>query len=87
MKTIMSALAASMLLAGLAAPASAETFSITSVVEEVAKDPVGEISRFAKEGKFAPKRDDDDEYIADKRETGSEGWWQQMDRERRGGRR
>ena len=29
----------------------------------------------------------DDEFIAEKRQFGSSAWWQQMDREGRGGRR
>ncbi len=89
MKTIMSALAVSMLAAALAAPASAEV-SIPSIAGQYAGKYIGtqsvETGKYVKLRRYAP-RTDSEEFIAESRETGSSGWWQQMDREQRGGRR
>jgi hypothetical protein len=83
MKTIMSALAASLLLAGAAAPASAET-DVTEIVREYVKVPSSEQTREAKVRRYVPEQI---EYQADKLPTGTSDWWRQMDREQRGGRR
>jgi hypothetical protein len=88
MKTIMSALAVSVLAVGLAAPASAEV-SIPSIAGQYAGKYVGSqnvetSNKYVKLPRYAPR---DEEYIAESRETGSGGWWRQMDREGRGGRK
>ena len=86
MKTIMSALALSVLAAGFAAPASAD-YRIPSVVAPYVDKYVGsgnvEGGRYVKLRRFATQ----DEYIADSKPVGTSSWWQQMDREQRGGRR
>jgi hypothetical protein len=83
MKTIIGAFAACVLLAGIAAPASAET-DVTEIVREYVKLPSSELPREVDVRRFLPRQK---EYIADKLPTGSSDWWQQMDREGRGGRR
>jgi hypothetical protein len=86
MKTIMSALALSVLATGFASPASAD-YRIPSVASQYVDKYVGsgnvDSSRYAKVRRFSYQ----DEYIADTRPVGTSGWWQQMDREQRGGRR
>lgn len=83
MKIIMSALAACVLLAGIAAPANADQ-RLRSVVEDYVKLPDAEKGNYVKLPRNVPRQI---EHIADSLDTGSSGWWQQMDRERRGGRR
>ena len=84
MKTIMGALAASLLLAGAAAPANADTDELVEVVREYVRVPSSELTREVKIRRTIPEQI---EYQADKLPVGSSEWWQQMDRERRGGRR
>ena len=84
MKTIMGALAASLLLAGAAAPASADTDELIEVVREHVRVPTSEPTRDLKIRRYVPEQM---EYQADKLPVGSSEWWQEMDRERRGGRR
>jgi hypothetical protein len=82
MKTIMGALAASLLLA--ATPARADTDELVEMVREYVRVPTSEPTREAKIRRYIPEQI---EYQADKLPVGSSEWWQQMDRERRGGRR
>ena len=84
MKTIMGALAASLLLAAAATPASADTEELIEVVREYVRVPTSEPTRDVKVRRYVPEQI---EYQADKLPVGSSEWWQQMDRERRGGRR
>ena len=84
MKTIMGALAAGLLLAGTAAPANADTEELIEVVREYVRVPTSELTRDVKVRRYVPEQM---EYQADKLPVGSSEWWQQMDRERRGGRR
>ena len=84
MNTIMGALAASLLLAGAAAPASADTEELIEVVREYVRVPTSEPTRDVKIRRYVPEQM---EHQADKLPVGSSEWWQQMDRERRGGRR
>ena len=84
MKTIMGALAASLLLAGAAAPANADTEELVEVVRDYVRVPTSESTRGVKLPRTIPKQI---EYQADELPVGSSEWWQQMDRERRGGRR
>ena len=84
MKTIMGALAASLLLVGAAAPASADTDELVEIVREYVRVPTSEPTRDVKIRRYIPEQM---EYQADKLPVGSSEWWQQMDRERRGGRR
>ena len=84
MKTIMGALAASLLLAGAAAPANADTDELVEVVREYVQVPSSELTREVKIRRYLPEQI---EYQTDKLPVGSSEWWQQMDRERRGGRR
>ena len=83
MKMIMGALAASLLLAGAAAPASAET-DVTEIVREYVKEPSSVETRDVKLRRYIPEQI---EYQADKLPVGTNEWWRQMDREQRGGRR
>ena len=83
MKMIMAALTASLLLAGAAAPASAET-DVTEIVREYVKVPSSVESRDVRVRRYVPEQI---EHEADKLPVGSSEWWRQMDRERRGGRR
>jgi len=84
MKTIMGALAAGLLLAGTAAPATADTDELVEIVREYVRVPTSEPTRDVKIRRYIPEQM---EYQADKLPVGSSEWWQQMDRERRGGRR
>ena len=84
MKTIMGALAAGLLLAGAAAPANADTDELVEVVREYVRVPTSEPARDLKIRRYIPSQI---EYQADELPVGSSEWWQQMDRERRGGRR
>ena len=83
MKTIMGALAASLLLAAAALPTGAEA-QVPDIVRQYVKVPDAEQGKYVDVRKRIPRQP---EYIADKMETGSGEWWRQMDRERRGGRR
>jgi hypothetical protein len=82
MKMIMSALAASVLLAVAAAPAGAE--EVSDIVRQYVNTSGVENGKYVKVRKYVPRQP---VYIADDLEVGSKEWWQQMDRERRGGRR
>ena len=73
MKGIVPGLVALSLAAALAAPATAATTSKK-------KHRVVHQETYA-----APRSDTYQEFIADKRRYGSGSWWQQMDREGRGG--
>jgi hypothetical protein len=84
MKTIMGALAAGLLLAGTAVPANADTEELVEIVREYVRVPTSEPTRDVKIRRDIPEQI---EYQADKLPVGSSEWWQQMDRERRGGRR
>jgi len=84
MKTIMGALAAGLLLAGTAAPATADTDELVEIVREYVRVPTSEPTRDVKIRRYIPEQM---EYQADKLPVGSSEWWQQMDREHRGGRR
>jgi hypothetical protein len=83
MKMIMSALAASVLLAGGVSPASAET-DVTEIVREYVKVPSSVETRDVRVRRYIPEQI---EYQADKLPVGTNDWWRQMDREQRGGRR
>ena len=83
MKMIMAALTASVLLAGAAAPASAET-EVTEIVREYVQVPSSELTRVVKVRRYVPEQI---EHQADKLPVGTNDWWRQMDREQRGGRR
>ena len=84
MKMIMGGLAACLLLAGAAAPANADTDELVEIVREYVKVPTSEPTRDLKICRYIPEQI---EYQADELPVGSSEWWQQMDRERRGGRR
>ena len=84
MKTIMGALTASLLLAGAAAPASADTDELIEIVREHVNVPSSKTTQGIKVRRYVPEQM---EHQADKLPVGSSEWWQQMDRERRGGRR
>jgi hypothetical protein len=83
MKMIMAALTASALLAGFAAPASAET-EMTVVGSEYMQAPSAAAIKRVKMRRYV---DQQIEYDANKLPVGTGIWWQQMDRESRGGRR
>ena len=83
MKMIMAALTASALLAGFAAPASAET-EMTVVGSEYMQAPSAAAIKRVKMRRYVERQI---EYDANKLPTGTGIWWQQMDREGRGGRR
>ena len=83
MKMILAALTASALLAGIAAPASAET-DLAIVAGEYVKQPSSERSTGMNSRRYVTRQI---EYDANKLPTGTGIWWQQMDREGRGGRR
>jgi hypothetical protein len=83
MKMIMSAVTVVLALAGVAAPASAGPRG-PGIVEQYVVVPGGEEVKYVKWRRYIPRQG---EYIADTLPTGSSAWWQQMDRERRGGRR
>ena len=85
MKTIMGALGlAGLLLAGAAVPASADTDELVEIVRDYVRVPTSEPARDLKIRRYIPSQI---EYQADELPVGSSEWWQQMDRERRGGRR
>lgn len=85
MKTILGALAAATLLAGLAVPASAEA------VDDTVTIPSAEYVRLlrAQRAKEMWRRQVERqiEYDSTRLRIGTDAWWQQMDREQRGGRR
>jgi len=82
MKTIMVALTAAALLAGVA-PASAET-DVEMIAEELAKVAGPEVGKFMKERRFVPRELDIDD---DKPSFGSQDWWREIERDQRGPRR
>jgi hypothetical protein len=85
MKTIMAALGlAGLLLAGAAAPASADTDELVEIVREHVQLPRTDLTSDIKIRRYLPEQV---EQLADELPVGSSEWWQQMDRERRGGRR
>jgi hypothetical protein len=84
MKTIIGALAAGLLLAGAAAPAHADTDELVEIVREYVRVPTSAPTPDLKIRRYLPEQI---EYQADELPVGSSEWWQQMDRERRGGRR
>ena len=85
MKTIMGALGlAGLLLAGAAVPASADTDDVVEIMREYVQPPRSDLTSEIKIRRFIPEQI---EYQADELPVGSSEWWQQMDRERRGGRR
>jgi len=83
MKMIVAALAASTLLAGVSAPASAESY-VTIPSEEYARLQQAEKGKQMKWRRYVERQM---VYDADRLPIGTEIWWQQMDREQRGGRR
>ena len=83
MKTIMQALVALAVLGGIAAPASAETY-VTMSAEAYARLPASEKRKYEVVRRHVPRQI---EYDASTLPTGTGIWWQQMDREQRGGRR
>ena len=83
MKMFMAALTASALLAGLAAPASAET-EMTIVGSEYMQAPSAAAIKRVKMRRYVERQI---EYDANKLPDGTGIWWEQMDRESRGGRR
>jgi hypothetical protein len=82
MKMIMAALAVSTLLAGASAPASAESY-VTIPADEYAR-LMAEKSKQMKWRRYVQRQM---VYDADALPIGTGIWWQQMDREQRGGRR
>src|SRR5262245_21525172 len=85
MKTIMGALGlAGLLLAGAAAPASADIEEMVEIVREHVQLPRSDVTSDIKIRRYMPEQI---EHLADELPVGSSEWWQQMDRERRGGRR
>ena len=85
MKTIMGALGlAGLLLAGAAGPANADTDELVEIVRDYVPVPRSDLTSEIKVRRFIPEQI---EYQADELPVGSSEWWQQMDRERRGGRR
>jgi hypothetical protein len=74
MKKIVAALIALSVAAMAAAPMAAE-----------AKTKKKRVKPYAEKAYSAPRNDSYQEFIAEKRPFGSESWWQQMDREGRGG--
>jgi hypothetical protein len=85
MKTIMGALGlAGLLLAGAAGPANADTDELVEIVREYVPVPRSDLTSEIKVRRYIPSQI---EYQADELPVGSSDWWQQMDRERRGGRR
>jgi hypothetical protein len=83
MRMIM-ALSAAAILAGSTAPAGAQSNVTISVPEAYAGLVSPDEGRQMKVRRQAPRQI---EYNADKLPTGSNVWWQEMDRESRGGRR
>jgi hypothetical protein len=80
MKTFLTALAASAVLAVAAAPASAET-DLTEVVGEVVKLADPSLAKLVKQPSSVTKQI---EHRLDKLDVGSREWWSQYDRERGG---
>jgi hypothetical protein len=74
MKKIVAALLALSVAAMTAAPMAAE-----------AKSKKKRVQPYAGKTYTAPRSNGYQEYLAEKRPYGSESWWQQMDREGRGG--
>jgi hypothetical protein len=83
MKMIMAALTASALIAGVAAPASAAP-EMTVVEGEYMQAPSAAAIKRVKMRRYVERQI---EYDANKLPVGTGIWWQQMDREGRGGRR
>jgi hypothetical protein len=82
MKMLMAALTASALLAGAAAPASAET-DVSALIGRYVKTTGSDKIPAVNWRRYTRQK----EYIAESLPTGSGDWWRQMDREQRGGRR
>jgi hypothetical protein len=80
MKMIMAALTTAALVAGAAAPASAES-DVTMIAEQLAKVADSETVTFVKERRSVPRQM---EYDASKLPFGSSEWWRQVERERGG---
>ena len=74
MKKIVAALIALSVAAMAAAPMAAE-----------AKTKKKRVKPYATQGYSAPRNEVYQEFLADKRPVGTSSWWQQMDREGRGG--
>ena len=84
MKTIMGALGlAGLLIAGAAMPAAADTDELVEIVREHVQLPRTDLTRDIKVPRYITEQI---ENLADELPVGSSEWWQQMDRERRGGR-
>src|SRR5438477_2082396 len=83
MKVIMAALTAAGLMTGIAAPASAGT-DLTAVEGEYMQAPSAAAIKRVKMRRYVTRQI---EYDANKLPVGTGIWWQQMDRESRGGRR
>jgi hypothetical protein len=83
MKMIMAALTAAALVTGASAPASAGMETIV-VGSEYMQAPSGATIRRTKLRGYVPRQIEHD---ASRLPVGSSAWWQQMDREGRGGRR
>jgi len=82
MRLIMAALATSAILGGTVAPANAQSITISLSDGYVS---IGTPEKATtKTRRYVPRQM---EHLADKLPVGSDVWWQQMDRERRGGRR
>jgi hypothetical protein len=84
MRMIMVALAACAVLAGTAAPASAGSGVKIWLPYGYAGPLAPEARRYAKPRRYVEPQV---VYDADKLPIGTDTWWQQMDREQRGGRR
>jgi hypothetical protein len=83
MKMIMAALTASALLVGVAAPANAGT-QMTVVESEYMQEPSAAAIKRVKMRRYVYRQI---EYDSNRLPVGTGIWWQQMDREGRGGRR
>ena len=83
MKMIIAALTASAVLVGIAAPASAAT-ELTVVEGEYMQEPSAAAIKRVKMRRYVSRQI---EYDANKLPVGTGIWWEQMDREGRGGRR
>ena len=83
MKMIMAALTAAGLMAGIAAPASAAP-EMTVVEGEYMQGPSAAAIKRVKARRYVYRQI---EYDANRLPFGTSIWWQQMDREGRGGRR
>jgi hypothetical protein len=91
MKAIIAALTAVSFLAGAAAPVSAQTYTEGYEVKQryvkKKKKRHHRVRAYSGEVYYRDRVVRQPQYWADKLPTGSQIWWQQMDREGRGGRR